>query len=408
MKSRIKQIKYEGNNTDLFYKITFDSKCEPTEITVDDTQAMILIKDGKTDSCLSSGKYEIFNVKKAALGAIKRIGNEVVDVIFMSKTAKLKVLWGTPSLISIEYLNTGIYTKMGLSGEMEIRILTPLQFYRELIGANREADTEWIADRLRSRLLDLIEPTVTKIIRVNEIPFTQLTEHKSEISDAIKNDMKKMLADEYGIELTWFSIRNIYLPEEEKIITKLETIEKEKKEKELSIERENKEKQQAAERERLDDKTYARQVADREMTSRNLATYVALLKSLGIRPTINNIPIVNVQTDPGVAIIKKNTPDVIPQNTQKYCPLCGNSIPTSVKFCPYCGKAIVSAPSTGKTKQVELQAALSDPEMIACTQAAMQDPAIMQQVQAQLADPAFAEQIGAIIKNNPGIAKFCK
>ncbi|MCQ2565103.1 MAG: hypothetical protein MJ152_04550, partial [Clostridia bacterium] len=84
-------VTFSGNNEQLFSKYPIDNESlAKLVVLVPETHNAILIKDGQMLQTLSSGKYLI-----SKFVDLKTELDSTLEVLFMSKTAKLNLLWGT-------------------------------------------------------------------------------------------------------------------------------------------------------------------------------------------------------------------------------------------------------------------------------------------------------------------------
>lgn len=204
-------IKYEGNNDELFTKKCVDSYEVDTKLIVPETHNAIIIKDGIMMETLFSGSYEIFD-KKKGLFKDKKEGL-TVDVVFMSKTAKLRFLWGTRCPFEFKDLYTGVLTKIGCNGEAEVQIENPRKFYLEVIGNEKDFTIDKLKSRLVARMLIELENVVVSTIRGQKITVDRIGEYKKQISDRLLPLLQRMFSADYGIRLCTYTVAQIIIDE---------------------------------------------------------------------------------------------------------------------------------------------------------------------------------------------------
>lgn len=206
-------ITYVGENNELFVKKTVDKSLGDSAcLIVPETHNAILVKDGKLMDTLESGKYPIYDGKKG-LFSDKR-GVSTLDIVFMSKTAKLNMLWGTKN--QLEYIDpeNKIPVKIGANGEIEIQIGNPRKFFLELVGCDFTFTLEDLKTRLLAKLMNEFEPALIEQIRKNNFSIETLSQNKKLISENIEPVISEFLFDEYGIKVFSFTIVRIFIPEE--------------------------------------------------------------------------------------------------------------------------------------------------------------------------------------------------
>ena len=118
-----------NDNKSLFTRKVIQNADAKLAILVPETHNAILVKDGQMLQTLSSGKYTLEKFVD-----LKNDTNSTLEVLFMSKTAKLKLLWGTPSkfLVYDDKLQENYH--IGLSGSFEVQIADCRRCYLYLVG----------------------------------------------------------------------------------------------------------------------------------------------------------------------------------------------------------------------------------------------------------------------------------
>lgn len=199
-------VKFTGNNAELFCRESADALHAKAQVIVPETHTVLLIKDGVVSEALQPGRHDIFDTENGLFRLKKDSDVCSVDFVFVSKTAKLQMLWGTSSPIKTRDPGTGVPVSIGANGELEFRVKTPKQFYLELVGADTEYSVEKLKRRIQNRLMSIIEPALATCMREKKISYTEFAEHKAAISAELKKSISELFAAEYGLELCSFSI----------------------------------------------------------------------------------------------------------------------------------------------------------------------------------------------------------
>ena len=199
-------VKFTGSNEELFCRECADALHATAQVIVPETHTVLLIKDGVVSEALQPGRHDIFDTENGLFRLKKDSDTASVDFIFVSKTARLQMLWGTSSPIKTRDPLTGVAVSIGINGELEFRVKTPKQFYLELVGADTEYSVDKLKRRIISRLMGVIEPAIAKAMREQKISYTEFTENKATLSGLIKSQISELFAAEYGLELCSFSI----------------------------------------------------------------------------------------------------------------------------------------------------------------------------------------------------------
>ncbi len=210
MAKDLQVIKYEGDNTELFKRISADGLEPDARIVVPETHNAIFIKDGILMDTLQSGSYEIFEEKSK-----RKCKNVSVEVIYLSKTARLKVMWGTKTRFSFRDPETDVPVKVGAHGEFEVQISNPRKAYMVLIGVEDEYTVQDLKERLATRMLSKVEPAIAGAMRSGGLTFDRMSEHKDEIAQSVLPVLSKMFEEDYGLKMFSFTIASVVISDED-------------------------------------------------------------------------------------------------------------------------------------------------------------------------------------------------
>lgn len=206
-------IEYGGKNEELFQKQSLSHCDYGTKIIVPPTHSAVFLKDGEMMNILESGAHDVFEIQKVGLFR-KKPTSCTVDVIFMSKTAKLQVKWGTPSPFYVKDPITDTSVEVACSGEFEVQIGNPKQFYLQLVGANCNYNVDDLKERLKSRIYANVEELLAREIREKNIPYDKFSEQKNNIAKGMKEVIGKMFKEDYGLTLYSFTLMHVKFTDE--------------------------------------------------------------------------------------------------------------------------------------------------------------------------------------------------
>ena len=160
-------IEFSGDNTKLFENIDAMKKLHnDTVVIVPPTHYAIIIRNGSIVNVCESGEYPLCDSKtsKKDIHSLK--------VIYISKTTKVTVRWGTKLHQRIEYIDPiiGKPVSVGAFGVMDVRVSNPQKFYLEFV-ANFGAvfSTEDLQERVRVLVVDDTLRTIGNVVRDNKI-----------------------------------------------------------------------------------------------------------------------------------------------------------------------------------------------------------------------------------------------
>lgn len=203
-------ITFAGDNNQLFSKYAVENLNPKLTLIVPETHNAILIKDGQMLQTLSSGRYLI-----SQFVDLKTELDSSIEVLFMSKTAKLKLLWGTASkFLMYDNLLQENY-RVGMSGDFEVQIGDPRKCYLYLVGAAQDLTADGLQERLMSNVVSVLEGVVVDYINENNVLFNQIALCKKEISTKALGKLSQKMMNEYGIAVFSFNIANIIIESED-------------------------------------------------------------------------------------------------------------------------------------------------------------------------------------------------
>ncbi len=198
-------------------------------LIVDEGYNAVLIRDGELLNTLPAGKHPLTKKKK---------DTAQMEVVFMPKTTKMKMLWGTKNQFDLRDPNENLVLKVGANGEIEVQIVTPRKFFLELVGVKQKFTTEDLSERIQGKLIVELETLIAKIMKEKCLSYDFFEENKGIISKLIKPELSKIFEVEYGLKVTSFVISGVIIPE-----TFLELLEKTRQEKRAKLQEKIKEKQ---------------------------------------------------------------------------------------------------------------------------------------------------------------------
>lgn len=337
MKSITKVIELEKGNENLMYRIKATNLPKDTMVVVPETHSAILIKDGRLMDTLNGGKYHLFDAKSE-----KKSESISVEIIYLSKTVKLKANWGTKVQFQYRDEELDLPVHVGARGEFEVQISNPRKAYLELIGMDKEFVLDRLRERLAVRMMSKVEPAIAKAMVERHLPFERISLYKEEISQAVFEKLIPMFENEYGLKIFSFTFEDIFA--DEKDARELEAERNRRKEEKKQEEKEEKAKQEEKEKDSLD---WERTKYLLELRSSDYEKYLEVCKVIGWKPE----PRITGTGASGRFCRNCGTPygagdKYCPEcgapvgSTKKICSKCGREYPSTVKFCSECGEKL--------------------------------------------------------------------
>jgi rubrerythrin len=317
-------IKFEGDNSVFFRRVSGDFVNPLLQISVPETHRVIYIKNGQMQEVLDAGLYPVFQVQKGLFGHIKKVDAVTLDIIFISKTCKVKVLWGTREPIRSRDPLTQIPVTIRSNGEFTIQIDNPKKFYLEIVGADKVFNIESLKERLAARMLSFVEPVIAKYMHDKQMSYVDVSAEKKNIQDTILPEVDKMFVEEDGLKCSSFTIYSISIDD-----AQMEAIEDKLAQERDELKEKKDAKEIAAEVERLGDKEWERSLLLKNLEQADRDKYYEVLKVLGW-------PDANGAGKSGGHFCPKCGHSY--EQGMKFCPGCGNPLPGGKTVCPKCGK----------------------------------------------------------------------
>lgn len=208
-------IKNDASNDVLFYKQTIDETVKKSQILVGPTDVAFIEKDGMLLDVLEEGIHDVFDKKSKLFPFFQdKKCKTGIDVIYMNKTLRSQILWGTPNYINAVDPHYTVPVEIGSSGELEIQINNPRKFYLELVGRDNEFTIKDLKKRLTQKIISQLEPNIITSLHDMDVSSEHLLLTKQAVEDNINEKLKTNFYKNYGINLVSFSISKMFITEQ--------------------------------------------------------------------------------------------------------------------------------------------------------------------------------------------------
>lgn len=186
------------------------------QLTVRESQAAILINEGKMADVFEPGRFELTTRNMPIMTTLNswKHGFESpfkVDVYFFNTRQFTDNKWGTPSPVTIPDSKFG-QVEFRAFGTYNFRITDFELFFKEFAGSDPAITLDEIEGLLKGKLLDRFSEIVAEMAE-HQFSFVQMQANKSEFVAALMPRIESYFAA-FGLEVTDFSIQSITLPEE--------------------------------------------------------------------------------------------------------------------------------------------------------------------------------------------------
>lgn len=312
-------ITSQFNNEVFFERYLFQEFSEDFSIIVNEVEEdAIVIKDGIVMDTIHAGKNMIFEK-----GELKKNPISQLELIFISKNAKVQMNWGTGSPLDFEDQIYGLPIHIGINGEISVQVGNPRKFYTEIVGRETIYNLNKLKDRIKGYLLSIIKPAIASYMANQKLSYLYFEQYLTEIANGVSSTIKKLFMENFGIAVNELLILGIVVNEDDKkkIQLRKNDIENEvKAEKKAQTERED----------YLDSKEHSKRVDLRKLDIEEKAVeHQAKQKKQKECPQCGH----HVTDD------EKFCPEC-GFKLDLTCKNCGKKYPTNAKFCPFCGEKI--------------------------------------------------------------------
>lgn len=212
-------IEFEGDNTVWFERVDVSEFSSNAIVIVPPTHNVYIVKDGAFSEALETGRHELFSIKKKFLIFSKKVkDSDRTYVVFISKTVKAQINWGTTPEQELIYIEPklGMPIKLGAFGLFELKVLDPMKFYLEIVSAfGEEFTAEDLENRIRVKTLNVIIEQFKRFIKESNYSYYDLENEKTVVQEALLDRLKTIFNEQYGFEMCDFFIENVNILDEE-------------------------------------------------------------------------------------------------------------------------------------------------------------------------------------------------
>lgn len=186
------------------------------QLTVRDSQAAVLINEGKMADVFGPGRHELTTRNMPIMTTINswKYGFDSpfkVDVYFFNTRQFTDNKWGTPSPVTIPDSKFG-QVEFRAFGSYNFRITDYETFFKEMAGTAPVLALSDVQGMMRGKLVDRFTEIVAEMAE-NNFSFVQMQANKTEFVQALMPRISEFFAG-FGLEITDFSIQSITLPPE--------------------------------------------------------------------------------------------------------------------------------------------------------------------------------------------------
>lgn len=186
------------------------------QLTVRESQAAILINEGKMADVFDAGRHELTTRNMPIMTTLKSWKHGFdspfkVDVYFFNTRQYTDNKWGTSSPVTIPDSKYGQISFRSY-GTYNFRIHDFEKFFKEIVGTRPLVRVDDVEGMLRGKLVDRFAEIVAEMAEQG-FSFVEMQRMKSEFVAGLMPRVTHFF-DDFGITITDFSIQGITLPDE--------------------------------------------------------------------------------------------------------------------------------------------------------------------------------------------------
>ncbi|WP_206109256.1 SPFH domain-containing protein [Paenibacillus sp. HB172176] len=217
-------IKFDGiaNRNWLVYRYPGESFVIGTQLIVGEGQIAVFVKGGKALDYFSAGTHTLHANNIPLLQSVINLpfGRRTpftAEVIFINKTVKLDILWGTSDPISLIDPKYNVLLRVRAFGQFGIRISDFRVFLTELIGALGERNIvkyDTVIQYFKGITVTKVKTIIANTIINKKISALEISPQLELLSEAAEKSISQDF-DRFGIEVINFNLTSVNFPEED-------------------------------------------------------------------------------------------------------------------------------------------------------------------------------------------------
>jgi len=210
-------IKFEGPQDALVWKYPVEDFNAASQLIVDETHEALLVVNGNAADLFTAGRRTLAvpNIPIARkLIEIPTGGDSPFPckVFFINKVHRMDLLWGTQGPITLEDPLYDIFMHVMANGSMSVSVKDSRKFMLKLVGFRDRFGQEELISKFRGIISSHVKDCISKIMINGMLSYFMMNASLFELSGVIKERLDKVF-DEYGIEIQYFNIETIEVPE---------------------------------------------------------------------------------------------------------------------------------------------------------------------------------------------------
>lgn len=213
-------IQNQGGNDLLVWRDPRENFNTKTVVTVNPGEEAIFIKNGEYMGTLSEGRHELSTENYTLLSSIRNMLTGGISTftcrIYFVRMAESEVNWGTASPIEFNDYDLELPTKVRGAGTYRVTFNDSFKFLKKVVGNDFTFSANDLSIYFQSQLSQEIFTIIAERLEdvSKEEPVLAVTKRLKEFAKVLTPSIQKIL-DDYGIELTNYSIEHLTIDEDE-------------------------------------------------------------------------------------------------------------------------------------------------------------------------------------------------
>jgi regulator of protease activity HflC (stomatin/prohibitin superfamily) len=237
-KKRVFESGMFGSSQSMFVRVPVENCSNGDAVVVDESCTAIIIKNGQMHQTLVSGKHNLLS-----FGTNK----DSFAIVFVAKTSKFKMLWGTKEQFSFRDPVEDVLVKVGANGQVDVQITNPRKFYLEFGKQKDDFKISDLKENIHNRLLSIIEQQIATYMNNQKLSYDRLDENKSRVAEEIRPYVSNQIEKDFGIRISLLTINGVLLPNQTNLASAKTQKLDQTKQKTQQLEQEQKQKTQQSE-----------------------------------------------------------------------------------------------------------------------------------------------------------------
>lgn len=213
-------ITFGGSPDQLVWKYPDENITTTSKLIVDATHEALLVVNGEAADLFGPGERTLSLPNIPLVNKITSIPTGGVNpfpckVFYVNKVHHLDLLWGTQGApITLEDPDYQIFLHVMLHGNVAFSVSDTRKFLLKLVGFRKEFRPADVVDNFKGLISTHVKDCISKIMINGRVGFFQMNANLMEVSNVVRERLNQIF-DDYGIEIQFFNIESIEVPEKD-------------------------------------------------------------------------------------------------------------------------------------------------------------------------------------------------